>query len=155
MGLMEMYPPRSRAVSDTTSVELVVIEDGWVSEANPGTNYNRKGLGIGRWKYLNRSLLKFDLDIDVEEEEIKEAELRLYGKALFTPLVVEAHYTATGWSEATVTWNNQPPPTTYHWDGEGPDGKHNRHPLRGGLVRGSTGHRLHKTQTRKEALRDP
>lgn len=106
----------ARAVSDT-SVELVVIEDGWVSEAKPGTNYNRKGLGIGCWKYLNRSMLKFDLDIDVDPEEISSVELLLFGgkptDLKDVPAICEVHYTINPWHEEDVTWNNQPPPTSY------------------------------------------
>lgn len=102
------------------SVELTAMADSWVNDRleNRDKNFNGRGLGIGRWTWLNRSFVKFDLrDVPVDPEEISAAELRLYGRALFTPLVVEAHYTATGWGETTVTWNNQPPPTTHHWPG--------------------------------------
>ncbi|MBA7493299.1 hypothetical protein ES702_03857 [subsurface metagenome] len=100
----------------TRAIELVAIEDGWVND-NPekrDTNYNGKGLGIGRWVHLNRGLLKFDLDdVGVEEEALLSAELKLYGKALH-PCIVKAEYTANSFDEATVTWNNQPPPTILH-----------------------------------------
>jgi len=96
-------------------IELTAIADCWVNSNNPDKNLNKNGLGVGRWIYLNRSLLAFDLrNILVDPAEISAAELRLYGKVLYTPLIVEAHYTATSWSETTVTWNNQPPPTKYH-----------------------------------------
>jgi len=101
------------------SVELVAVEDSWVNDFpdNRDANLNKMGLGIGRWNALNRSLVKFNLrDLPIAKEDVAAAEIRLYGRALYTPLVVEAHYTHTAWSETTVTWNNQPSPTTYHWD---------------------------------------
>jgi len=101
------------------SIELVAVEDSWVNDFpdNRDANLNRMGLGIGRWTALNRSFIKFNLrGLPVAKEDVVAAEIRLYGRALFTPLVVEAHYTHMAWSEATVTWNNQPSPTTYHWD---------------------------------------
>ena len=100
--------------------ELIAMGDCWVNDfpQNVDENLNGDGLGIGRWDALNRGLVKFELrDVGIEKEEVTAAELLLYGKALFTPLVVEAHYTATGWDEETVTWNNQPPPTIHHWEG--------------------------------------
>lgn len=106
------------------SIELTAIEDSWVNDRleNRDKNFNGVGLGIGRWVYLNRSFIKFDLrNIDIDPADIKAAELKLYGKALYTPLIVEAHYTGTSWSENTVTWNNQPPPTTHHWP-DNPEG---------------------------------
>lgn len=100
------------------SYELKTIADCWVYKNKPDTNFNKDLLAIGRWNYLSRSLITFDLrNVNIDPATIKAAELLLYGKALYTPLIVEALYTATGWSETTVTWNNQPPPTTYHWEG--------------------------------------
>ncbi len=108
----------SLALPPLATRTLTAYKDCWVNSNKPDINRNKDGIGIGRLFYLNRALVGFDLDgLDINEEDVKSAEIRLYGKALRTPLIVEAHYTHTSWGETTITWNNQPPPTTYHWDG--------------------------------------
>lgn len=103
-------------------VTLTPTADCWVNDfpENLNHNFNGMGLGMGRWSALNRSLLKFDLEnLPIAKEAVVSAELRLYGKSIVSPCIVEAIYTANGFNESLVTWNNQPLPTTYHWDGEG------------------------------------
>jgi len=98
-------------------VELTPIDDCWVHEGMPDTNYNKKGLGIGRWVDLNRSLVMFLLEgLPISKDEVAKAELWLYGKAIHYPCIVEAHYSNWGWTEETVTWNTQPSLITHHWD---------------------------------------
>ena len=99
-------------------VEVLPTDDCWIndSSANRDKNLNRKGLGIGRWEALNRSLLKFNLrDLDIDEGEVAHAELRLYGKALYAPCIAKAIQVGTDWNEESVTWNTQPP--IYRSDG--------------------------------------
>ncbi len=92
---------------------LTAYKDCWVNSNQPDKNFNDRGFAIGRWDYLNRAFVGFDLGgLDINEEDVVQAELRLYGKALYKPLIVEAHYTNSSWGETTITWNNQPPPTT-------------------------------------------
>jgi len=99
-------------------VEVLPPDDCWINDfpENRDKNLNRKGLGIGRWEALNRSLLKFNLrDLDIEKDEVAYAELRLYGKALFTPCIAKAIQVSPSWNEESVTWNTQP--SIYKSDG--------------------------------------
>ena len=100
------------------SVELTPTDDCWVNDfpENRDRNLDRKGLGIGRWEALNRSYLKFDLSkVPFAGEALKYAELRLYGKALFTPCLARVVQVSPAWNEETVTWNTQP--SIYRSDG--------------------------------------
>ena len=93
------------------SVELVAVEDCWVNDfpENRDRNLDKMGLGIGRWEALNRSYVKFDLsEVPFAREAVKYAELRLYGRALIKPCIVEAVHTWPSWREETLTWNTQP-----------------------------------------------
>ena len=92
-------------------VEVLPTDDCWINNApeNRDHNFNRKGLAIGRWEDLNRSLLKFKLKgLDIDKDDVKYAELRLYGKALFTPCIARAIQVRSDWNEESVTWNTQP-----------------------------------------------
>lgn len=93
--------------------QLAPVADVWVSEASPDVNHNRSGLGVGRWGFVNRTFIKFSLTgLGVPAEKVRGVELRLYGRALYTPLTIEAHFTANYfWNEDDTTWNNQPAPT--------------------------------------------
>jgi len=93
------------------------VKDCWVTDADPGHNYNGDGLGIGYWGARHRSFIIFrlrDLYGEVDPENITGVELQLYGKALF-PAKARVYYVVEGWDENKITWSNQPPVGTAHF----------------------------------------
>ena len=96
----------------STPIILAPLEDACVNSNKPTARLNGQGLGIGKWNYINRSLLKFSIkNLKLLPNSISSVELRLYGKALYTPITVNALFTVKNFKEKAVSWITQPPPS--------------------------------------------
>lgn len=102
---------------------IAALADCWANSFpnNVDSNLNAQGLGMGMWAGgLNRSFLMFYLhELSSDPDKLTKVELKLYGKRIHSTAKVYAYCTANSFDETTLTWNNQPPPSTYHWDGSG------------------------------------
>ena len=102
---------------------IVASADCWANNFpnNVDSNLNTQGLGMGMWAGgLNRSFLKFKLQgISSDLNKLTKAELKLYGSRIHSTAKVLAYFTANDFSETTLTWRNQPPPTILNWNGSG------------------------------------
>ena len=87
--------------------EVVTFADCWVNSNNPNQNRNTEGLAAGKWIYLNRTFLRFA----IPQGSYSRATLKLYGRALYSPARCKVYYCSSGFTETTLTWNNQPPPS--------------------------------------------
>jgi len=96
------------------TVTLTPVADAYVSQPQPGTNYNNaSNWPIQRDSQLRERypLLRFDLSSIPEGSEVTGAELEVYvdnatGQAVVELVVERITFT---WNQATVTWNNRPP----------------------------------------------
>jgi len=98
-----------------TEVELTPVADCWVNSNQPDKKLNKMGHGVGVWGgNINRAFLRFSLtNLSIAKEEVVVAEIRLYGKYIQSEAEALAYYTAYGFGETTLTWSNQPPPSSY------------------------------------------
>lgn len=96
------------------TVTLTPVADAYVSQPQPGTNYNNaSNWPIQRDSQLRERypLLRFDLSAIPEGSEVTGAELEVYvdnatGQAVVELVVERITFT---WNQAAVTWNNRPP----------------------------------------------
>ncbi|MBW1945536.1 MAG: discoidin domain-containing protein, partial [Deltaproteobacteria bacterium] len=95
---------------------IVAVEDAWVREANPDTNFGAPGAADSdrlRWNseagqalaqgVRNRSFIKFEVPANAPENVQLVVNRTNGGVAMEIRLVV-----TNAWDESTITWNNQP-----------------------------------------------
>jgi hypothetical protein len=87
-------------------------QDAFVSQGDPGVNFGTYGWLItysNPWSLLYRTLMEFDLTSIPPGTPVSSAVLNLY---MFdqagTDFTVDVHSVLASWTEAGVTWNNQP-----------------------------------------------
>jgi len=99
-------------INVSTPLVLTPLVDACINSNQPNAVLNKQGLGIGKWSYINRSLLKFDpKGLRMLANKINSVELRLYGKAQYPPVTVNAIFTGNNFNEQLVTWATQPAPS--------------------------------------------
>lgn len=85
--------------------------DSLVAEAAPTTNFGTSATYFGVRSYSSgdaRSLVRFPLPSVPEFCSVTDATLRLYTSSGVTGRTLQAHQVSANWTEAGVTWNNQP-----------------------------------------------
>jgi hypothetical protein len=103
-------PPSACAA---TTVTLSATGDSWIDSGSPG---QRKGDDsnlkvISKSGANNRALVRFTLPAVPAGCVVKAATLRLYAKSYKTGRTLQAYALGGPWTEADVTWANQPPTT--------------------------------------------
>ncbi len=99
------------AGSPTNLVLQPSSADSYVNQASAGTNY---GSGVtmsvqSRLSQAQRTLVMFDLSGIPEDSVVNSATLELYASsAPTTGLTLNVHRITATWTEAAVTWTNQP-----------------------------------------------
>ena len=98
-------------VSDAATVVFTAIEDTYIKEDTPDTNYGSAtdvscGLSASG---ARRAFVKFDLSSIPEGQVIVSATLQMDGSYVTYPTpLVRAYYASNYWDEMTATWNDQP-----------------------------------------------
>jgi hypothetical protein len=99
------------SVAWAETVELPLTDDAFVNAIKPD-------LRTGTWERIvvhtygpKHGLVRFDA-ASIAGQEVSEATLTLYVDSLALNGTMSVHAVTSGWSEATVTWNNQPPAET-------------------------------------------
>lgn len=101
-------------VSNAATVVLTAIEDTYIKEDAPDTNFgSATGVSCGlSASGARRAFVKFDLSSIPEGQVIVSATLQMDGSFLTYPTpLVGAYYASNVWDEMTATWND--PPTIY------------------------------------------
>ena len=94
-----------------TNVVLPVIEDGYVFELAPNTNYSTPGpLRVGAHR---RAYLKYNISSIPSSGKITEMKQYIYWSSYCSLCGLEGNptysrKTTSDWSSSTLTWNNQP-----------------------------------------------
>ena len=94
-----------------TNVVLPVIEDGYVFELAPNTNYSTPGpLRVGAHR---RAYLKYNISSIPSSGKITEMKQYIYWSSYCSLCGLEgsptySRKTTSDWSSSTLTWNNQP-----------------------------------------------
>jgi hypothetical protein len=93
------------------TVELPLTDDAYI-------NANKPDLNTGTWEWIvvhrygpKYGLVRFDA-ASIAGQEVSEATLTFYLNSLASNGTISVHAITSGWNEATVTWNNQPPAET-------------------------------------------
>jgi len=98
-------------VSDAKTVVLTAIEDTYIKEDEPDTNFgSATGVSCGlSASGLRRAFVKFDLSSIPEGQVIVSATLQMDGAYVtYQKPLVGAYYASDSWDEMTATWNDPP-----------------------------------------------
>jgi hypothetical protein len=93
------------------TVELPLTDDAYINANKPDLN-----TGTREWIVVHKygpkyGLVRFNA-ASIAGQEVSEATLTLYLNSLASNGTISVHAITSGWNEATVTWNNQPPAET-------------------------------------------
>ncbi len=111
-----LSPTATATLSPTVRFTLCAVEDAYVNQANPGSNYGAEpeliaGFGMGPGElFARRPLLRFDLSFIPPRSIIERATLqvrliRAYGA---NPVNLDLYAVTGRWGEMAATWDNQP-----------------------------------------------
>ena len=95
--------------NDTATQVIGAMEDTYVHQGNPTTNYNEKGLKFGGSSASNQfwSFIKMDLGAMPAGAIIQSAELWVYeyGASTSNSIIAAVYEVQSAWDETTLTWN--------------------------------------------------
>jgi CSLREA domain-containing protein len=91
-------------------VSVKADADGWVLQSSPQQNYGTDGVAkVDSKVFANaRGLFRFALPRIPTGCDILDAKLRLYASSYKDGRTLQALRLASGWTEASVSWDNQP-----------------------------------------------